>query len=276
METETLAPPANAQTSTSQVVAVWDRLWEAPTSPQKDDRLVERERRSPRWKAILARLQSTFGRLEGLRTVELGCGRGDWSLLLGELGARVTLLDASGRGLAQARRRFERFGLSAEYVQSDLFDLPGPMIGGFDVALSSGVIEHFRGEDRSRALAAHVSVLRDGGVVVVSVPNAACLPYRIWKLYLEMRGCWPYGPEIPYSRRELRRRSADVALNDPTVRGFGWRQSLGDHVGRTFFGLNVDWSDRPSRLDRWMGLSLVLFARKGSARSASDHASDRC
>jgi 2-polyprenyl-3-methyl-5-hydroxy-6-metoxy-1,4-benzoquinol methylase len=244
--------------------AVWDRLWHHRHSDAKDDALLARERRNPRWAAIVERLEATFGSIEGLRTIELGSGRGDLSALLAQHGATVTLLDASEKALAQARDRFTRMGLSAGYECGDMLEALDSSYERFDVALSSGVIEHFKGGDRTRAVRAHFDALRPGGVAVISVPHAWCVPYRIWKLYLELRGWWPYGMEMPYSVPELTRRARAAGFARTETHCSGLWQSVGDHWGRTFLKAAPDWVDRRSLLDGVMGLTLVMFGWRGA------------
>ena len=259
MTTQTLSSPSVAPPT-----AVWDRLWHHAPSDARDDALLDRERRNPRWTMILRRLKAAFGATDGLHTIELGSGRGDLSTLLAEHGASVTLLDTSYLALNQARRRFDRLGLHATYERGDLFDVGVAQCGRFDVALSSGVIEHFRGDDRSRAVRAHYDVLRRGGLAVISVPNARCVPYRLWKLYLELRGWWPYGLEQPYTRPEMLCRAKKAGLTDLEARCTGFWQSVGDHWRRSLFGRGPDWVDRASVIDRLMGMSLILFGRRGA------------
>jgi cyclopropane fatty-acyl-phospholipid synthase-like methyltransferase len=207
-------------------------------------------------------LTRTFGQVAGLRTIELGSGRGDLSVLLAERGAKATLLDASDQALVQAERRFDRLGRAAEFVQADLFDLSQRLHRRFDVALSSGVIEHFRGDRRSDAIRAHFDVLRDGGLAVISVPHAWCLPYRLWKGYLELRGWWPYGLEIPYTKRELIRRARETGFRQAEAVALGFWQSIGDRLRPGQSGRRRDWVARRSILDPFMGLSAVLFAQR--------------
>lgn len=241
---------------------VWDRLWQSEPTIAKDDALLEREENHPRWLWIHHRLMQTFGSLEGLRTVELGSGRGDFSVLLARQGAKVTLLDASEHALRQAQHRFERLGLSASFEQGNLFDQPTTERGAFDVALSSGVIEHFVEDQRTWAIRAHVDAVRIGGVVILSVPHAHGLPYRLWKFYLERRRWWPYGLEVPYSRRELIQRAIEAGLDELETVVVGFWQSVGDHGLRTMFGRAPDWSTHKSWLDRWMGSTVVLMGRR--------------
>lgn len=242
--------------------AVWDRLWRHEPTGERDDALLAREERLERWAMIVERLESAFGGLEGLKTIELGSGRGDLSVLLARRGAHVTLFDASDRALDQARRRFDRLGLPARFERGDMLGALDEQRDRFDVALSSGVIEHFRDGDRTRVIRAHRDVLRVSGMAIISVPNAWCLPYRLWKFYLEIRGCWPYGMEIPYSRREMLARASEAGFAEADATCMGFWQSISAHWGRGVLKKNVDWDDRRSVWDRTMGLVLLVVARK--------------
>ena len=233
----------------------WDRLWTHQHTDDRDDELLARERRSKRWRLILDRAAATFGSASGLRTIELGSGRGDLSALLAQEGAQVTLLDSSHRALQNAQKRFERLGLEAKFVKGDLF---APVYETFDLAISSGVIEHFSGRSRTQAIQAHRAALRPGGLAIVSVPNARCIPYRIWKAWLELRSCWPYGFEKPYSRRELARRARQAGFSRLEIRGCGFRQALHDQF-LSLLRRSPNRNERESILDDPWGLSLVLF-----------------
>lgn len=256
----TLSPPAARPVD-------WDRLWRHTPSDAKDDALLARERRSPRWASIVEKLEITFGSIKRLRAIELGSGRGDLSALLAESGANVTLLDSSDKALNQARHRFDRLGLEADFQHGDMLRTPQSLRGRFDVALSSGVIEHFKNDYRTRAVQAHYEVLAPKGVAIISVPNAWCIPYRVWKLYLELRGWWPYGLELPYSRRELIGRARRVGFERIEGRCMGFWQSVGDQLGRNLLGRGPDWVDRRSFMDETMGLVLLLFAWRCNGRT---------
>ncbi|MFQ5591158.1 MAG: methyltransferase domain-containing protein [Phycisphaerae bacterium] len=261
-------PTADHPPTTTQSVGprVWERVWTNRPSARKDDALLLRESRSTRFGLIVDRCTSTFGAVRGLRTIELGCGRGDLSALLARRGAEVTLLDNSEAALAEARWRFERLRLPAHYVHCDILDSPRRLRRRFDVAMSYGVIEHFTGAARTRVMAAHHNVLRPGGLAVISVPHSWCLPYRFWKSYLEMRRWWPYGLEAPYTRRELTRRATYAGLEQAEIHCLEFWRSVGGHWGKGILTNGPDWENRPSLLDRWMGSILLLLARRGPMR----------
>jgi len=252
----TLAATVDPRAHQHQVVRTWDRLWTHQPSDAKDDELLARERKSKRWRLILERLRRHFGAVENLRTIELGSGRGDLSALLAQEGACVALLDSSERALFQARQRFGRLGLQAEFLKGDLFKTSE--LERYDIAISSGVIEHFTGHDRTRSLEAHRAVLGKKGLAIISVPNAHCFPYRLWKAWLELRGCWPYGFEKPYSRRELSRRAHQAGLGGIEVHGCGFQQAVNDQfLSLMMHRPRKDCAD--SVLDDRFGLSLILF-----------------
>ncbi len=225
-------------------VGTWDRVWQHSPDADRDSAQLLREQCNPRWALVCDAIEHTFDGIEGLRTIELGSGRGDLSALLAGCGAEVTLLDYCGRSLDQARVRFERLGLKANFVEGDLHADIGELTGQFDVSCSMGVIEHFKGPWRGRAVAAHRQVLRDGGMAVISVPHALGVPYRLWKLYLEVRGWWPYGTEIPYGRGELRRLAIAAGFESVELHVTGFWQSVGDHWSRGLLGLSPDWAAR--------------------------------
>jgi len=254
--------PESSRVSSHPAETVWDRLWHYRPSDDRDDALLLREDQGPRWQLIVRRLEACFGDMAGLRTIELGSGRGDLSVLLAQHGAHVTLMDRSERALDEARQRFDRLGLSAQFEQGDLLIGDDHWSGAFDVSLSVGVIEHFKGDARTRVLDAHFEVLRPGGLCVVSVPHAWCVPYRLWKTYLELRGWWPYGMEIPYSRRELMQRASQAGFVDVETRSLEFWKSVGELWGRRIFGRWPEWSGRQSRMDTVMGMVLLMIARR--------------
>ena len=242
--------------------AVWDRLWRCEPSDTKDDHRLSREVRSPRWEYFQRRILDVFRSMRGLQAVELGAGRGDLSVLLARAGVRVTLLDRSDRALELAKRRFDRLGLRADFEQADMLDSLDDWRGRFDISSSLGVIEHFRDADRDRALEAHRVVLRPGGLAMLSVPHSFCPPYRIWKCYLELRGWWPYGMEIPYSKREMLSRAQRVGFVDCQTRCTGFLQAFGGQLCGGLLKRKPAWIDDRSRLDDCMGLNLLLTARR--------------
>ena len=180
--------------------ADWDAQWRAePLDPAA----VRAEERTPRWRAQERLVRQRFGGFEGLKVVELGSGRGVNGVLYASRGAGVTLVDTSRVALEQAEELFAAFGTAFEGVEANLFAPPEALVGRFDVAMSFGLCEHFLGERRLGAVAAHIALVRPGGVAFLGVPNRLAPAYRLWLGTMKRRGTWPLGTEEPFGELEL-------------------------------------------------------------------------
>jgi len=224
---------------------------------------MHREDRTLRWRAIRDALERQFGQLRGLRTIELGAGTGDISLLLARAGARATLFDANERALEIARFQFGVFDLEPQIVLGDFLNLDRALWGQFDVAVSYGTVEHFRGDDRRLACKAHAEAVRPDGMVVISVPNAHCLPYRLNKWWQETRRTWIWGLEIPYSRAELARVAARIGLQRWHIHGSpflrDWDQFLLNPLTQRLEKYTGFHFERRTPLDDYWGHALTLI-----------------
>ena len=147
-------------------------------------------------------MRERLGGFAGLRAIEIGAGRGLNGLLYARRGAQVTLLDESSFPLEQARSLYAAHGLDFEAVEADVFALPD-LRGAFDVSMSFGLCEHFLGERRRSVVAAHLELLRPGGLAFLGVPNRRAPAYRLWMATMKRRGTWPLGTEEPFSAAEL-------------------------------------------------------------------------
>jgi SAM-dependent methyltransferase len=139
-----------------------------------------------------------------LRVIELGGGSGTNAALLARRGADVTVLDYSEKALVRSRDFFAGNNVVAEFVCRDALDLPAILHEQFDVSMSFGLSEHFRGEQRLLINKSHIDVLKKGGIALISVPNSLNPPYRIYKFAAEILGVWKAGEEHPYTRGELK------------------------------------------------------------------------
>jgi cyclopropane fatty-acyl-phospholipid synthase-like methyltransferase len=94
---------------------------------------------------------------KGKRVLELGAGTGRLSYLFLQAGARkVTMLDSSEKALALAKGLFKNTAPDRyDIVFSDVFDYASDE--SFDIVFSSGLIEHFQGDNRRRILEAHLA-----------------------------------------------------------------------------------------------------------------------
>jgi 2-polyprenyl-3-methyl-5-hydroxy-6-metoxy-1,4-benzoquinol methylase len=243
---------------------VWQAVWaNAQLTKESVFKKVKRETRTKRWQAIRKALLGHFGTIQGLATLEMGSGAGDISLLLALEGAVPTLLDAEEKAFSLARLQFGAYGLEARYLLSDFFNLDSALLGDFDVAVSYGTVEHFAGEDRLRACLAHKMVLKPNGMVVISVPNAHCLPYRLNKWRQEITGKWHWGLEIPYTRSELGKIAHMMGLKSWTIHGSSflrdWDQFLLTPLTsriEKYLGFHFE---RWTPVDRYLGHAITLI-----------------
>ncbi|MFH1150668.1 MAG: class I SAM-dependent methyltransferase [Actinomycetota bacterium] len=150
----------------------------------------------------VARIMEGLGRRLST-SIELGCGSGAFSLVLKKMGyvERVTLVDYSLASLAAARSLFESFDEDCELVHASLDNLPfAPK--SFDLALSGGVIEHFRTEkERLECLEAHLDV---ASLALVQAPVASPMYWSSRLAFSAARGGWPFGYERPVTMREMK------------------------------------------------------------------------
>jgi SAM-dependent methyltransferase len=206
--------------------ADWNRHWSAEPF---DPNAPAAEARTPRWRAQEELIRRRFGGFRRLSVIELGSGRGLNALLYARRGANATLLDLLDLPLEQARELFALHGVEAGFVKGDVFDLPDGLRGRFDVSMSFGLCEHFLGDRRRAAVAAHLEPLRPGGVALVGVPNRLAPAYRLWKGVMTRRGTWPLGTEEPFSAVELTRLAREAG-GHPLRPAYGsFAASIVDH-----------------------------------------------
>jgi SAM-dependent methyltransferase len=113
------------------------------------------------WRALRRPPLSALG--SSGRVLDVGSGRGDLGVVLGERGFEVTALDPSPDACAEAARR----GVAA--VQGTLLDGKQRLPGGFDAVVFQHSLEHVSAP--ADELAAARRLLRPGGRVLISVPN---------------------------------------------------------------------------------------------------------
>ena len=119
----------------------------------------------------------------GHDVLDVGCADGDVGRLLQETGNRVSGLDRDEEAAEKARADLERVVVADLDTCSllDHFDA-----ASFDVVVLADVLEHLR--EPARALRDATELLREGGRLVLSVPNVAHGALRLALL----QGRWSY------------------------------------------------------------------------------------
>jgi 2-polyprenyl-3-methyl-5-hydroxy-6-metoxy-1,4-benzoquinol methylase len=205
---------------------LWDEIWRSQTSAEEHRANVAREELTIRWQRIEERVRARFGGFDQLRVVEIGAGAGTNAAAMAKRGASVTILDYSSEALGKARGLFAANDLEADFVAANALELPDEVRGQFDIAMSFGLNEHFTGPERDAIFRAHLDALGDGGIAIISVPNARNAPYRASKWVAERTGRWKLGVEVPFTRRELEEICDRLGVNRAEFFGDSFAYSL--------------------------------------------------
>jgi len=104
----------------------------------------------------------------GGRVLELGCGRGSYSIRLAQWGYQVTGVDESAPMLEVAQERAERRGVQVEFRHADLKSLPERSVFDGALILDFGTFSDADNAEMMRTVAA---AIRPGGRVVFGTFN---------------------------------------------------------------------------------------------------------
>jgi len=211
----------------------WDLLWSHLEKVVADDLDLEI------WRNL-----EIYVPFRGRSLLELGCGRALQSRFAIEAGAiSATLVDNSPEALRLARSTFA--GVRAvSFVQQDLLEYRSQE--RFDIVLSSGTVEHFRGESLLHCLRVHAEHAR--GLVVIVTPST---PHYNEFQCRTRRFVDTFGYERPISTRRMKRLLSAVGLRPLVLRRFF-----------PLYNLRAYWSlprSGISRLDRWLDYRLMTL-----------------
>lgn len=189
-------------------------------------------------------------RLRGAKVLDVGCGLGDFSQRLADLGAEVTACDL-GAGLVDRTRA--RVGCKA--VVADALNLSATFEPeSFDIVLSSECIEHT--PDPERAVREMMRLVKPGGLLSLSTPNRVWWPVVRLASILKLR---PFdGFENFSSWRGLRGQMAEVGLDVIREKGL--------HAFPFQFGLHAlsRWIDESMQPLRGGMINICILAKKPS------------
>jgi 2-polyprenyl-3-methyl-5-hydroxy-6-metoxy-1,4-benzoquinol methylase len=206
--------------------------------------------------SILDAILST--RLEGPRIVDLGCGPGCLTNILATFGPTVGV-DFSPTAISDARTRYP----TVDYESADIFKW-NYQRGAFDIVVSQEVLEHV--EDQPRYVEIAHDLLRDGGYLILTTPNAETM----MAMTERQRKEWTDQPlENWVTRSELRtllRRRFKILRITTIIHGMGARRSYrvanSPKVQALMSGVGLGESFRRLRGRFGYGLHLVAVARK--------------
>jgi SAM-dependent methyltransferase len=111
----------------------WD--WRAADFDKEASHGLLNDMQSRAWRDLVSRLAGTVA----LDVLDIGCGTGFLSLLLAELGHRVTGIDVADAMLEMARRKAAARGLNVDFRYADA-EAPAMRAGSFDLVVERHVL----------------------------------------------------------------------------------------------------------------------------------------
>lgn len=116
---------------------------------------------------ILVDLVQT-GKVRPCRTIDLGCGAGNYAIYLGGHGFEVTGVDSSPTALSIAQKNAQRLGVRCSFIVADLIGDLHEINGRFDFAFEWELLHHIFPKDREKYIK-NVSNLLNPGATYISV-----------------------------------------------------------------------------------------------------------
>lgn len=204
----------------------------------------------------------------GHTVLDLGCGRGRWSLALGRQCRQVTGVDVSDRALALARRflRFSPLKSRVRFIHSTL-EGAGLAAASFDRVYSFCVLEHI--PNLPVVLAEAVRLLKPGGELHVTVDSLATIqdPALLEKHRAANHVCQYFTEES--LRAELAGAGLEIFQLYSIMKGPHARQEFEKRIEtgckRGLWGRYAEFRrfrDEDRRLDSHQGIMILARGRK--------------
>jgi 2-polyprenyl-3-methyl-5-hydroxy-6-metoxy-1,4-benzoquinol methylase len=119
---------------------------------------------------IWNRLLRQYSKPAGV-AIDMGCGPGVFSFLLADLGLEVVGIDGAPDMVQACEAQREKRGLTnVRFIQGTLPQIDETTLERADLLISSSVIEYVEALDQTLALFARL--MKSGGTLIVSMPNA--------------------------------------------------------------------------------------------------------
>ena len=193
------------------------------------------------WNSLWPLERKEVGDVSGKSLLHLQCHFGADTISWARLGATVTGIDFSPRGIARARELAAETNIAARFIESDLYALPGVLDETFDIVYTSyGVLTwlpNIRGwaETASR-------YVKPGGFLYVAELHPVPFTFDDTVGLSEIRPRYRY-----YSREEPEAYEVQGSYADPNARTeqkaeYGWAHGLGEIVSAVIdAGLRLEY-----------------------------------
>ncbi len=264
MKLKTEIKSRNKQSS----VKSWDEIWNSYDRKSYECQLALEEN-SVRWQKIQETIIEKYGSFKGLNCIEIGAGSGHYSMLFARRGAKVTLLDYSKKALEFCQAVFKDNSISenqARFIHMDALRIDPAFFNTYDVSMSFGVAEHFRGSNRKEIVKTHYNLLKKDGITFISVPHANCIPFRIYHLIMKIKKrdvieCYPY------TIKAFRELASDYNIGNYFFIGSSFIEtynpfSFYKRKKNLFRETSKIKKEKPRRLDKYLGREITFIAQK--------------
>lgn len=186
--------------------------------------------------------RAEIGPVAGQTLLHLQCHFGLDSLSWARLGAIVTGMDFSERGIAAARALSAELDIPARFIVSNLYDLPAVLDGQFDVVYTSkgvlGWLPDIAGWARVAA-----RFVKPGGIFYVTEIHPVAQAFENEGVAVgELRLAYPYWSHVEPLTFEVHGSYADTSAPTEGLVEHGWDHSLGEIVTALIeAGLHIDF-----------------------------------
>jgi SAM-dependent methyltransferase len=145
-----------------------------------DEWIAHADRNDYRNFYLMPRMLAMAGDVAGAHVLDLGCGEGGYCRALAQRGARVIGVDGSERMIAVARQRAADAGIDARFAVANANALEAIESSSIDLVVAAMTLMDV--EDYPGAIGEAHRVLRDGGVLVMSIMHPCfSAPVSEWK-----------------------------------------------------------------------------------------------
>ncbi|MDG5470877.1 class I SAM-dependent methyltransferase [Jeotgalibacillus sp. ET6] len=144
------------------------------------------------WTRFLLEKKDQFN-IQGKRLLDVGCGTGEWTLQIAQLGFEVTGIDLSDSMLAVASHKAQQSGVEIALYQQDMAEA-----GGFEpfdiITIFCDSLNYLETEEQlKKTIQNMTSLLNDGGLLIFDVHS----PYKIQELFINQTFTYDDG-EVAY------------------------------------------------------------------------------
>jgi 2-polyprenyl-3-methyl-5-hydroxy-6-metoxy-1,4-benzoquinol methylase len=171
---------------------------------------------SPDYLAHYEIVEEAIGNLSGKKIVDVGSGTGITSAYLASRGAKLYLVDISQTALDFGKKYFRSKGLTVKCYKENAFRMNFPA-NSFDAAWNGGVIEHFNDEEKIEMMKKMWKIIKPGGVLLITAPNARDIPFMTAKQILILRKKWAFGIEDDLTVKRFRGLAKKAGIKNYSV-----------------------------------------------------------